>query len=120
MRLDPRPLTDHERSVLDRVLSSEFDGVLELRDQARDVQVVGRCDCGCPSVDLRANPNRPKAQATGRLAPVELQVRPRADEPPGNIILFLDDGQLSYLEYVYYTDSPPPSWPTADRLRNLT
>jgi hypothetical protein len=32
---------------------------------------------------------------------------PTADEPPATVILFVDDGRLSYLEYVYYSESPP-------------
>jgi hypothetical protein len=33
--------------------------------------------------------------------------RPLADEPEGDVILFVKDGRLSYLEYVYYTDRAP-------------
>jgi hypothetical protein len=116
MQLDPRPLNDVEQAVLGRILSRDFQGVQALREQALDVQVVGRCDCGCPSVELEPSPLRPKSDQVGRLAPVELEVAPEGDEPPGQIILFVDDGRLSYLEYVDYSDSPPESWPAIERL----
>jgi hypothetical protein len=116
MQFDPRPLNDDERAVLGRLLTRDFQGVQALREQAADVQVVGRCDCGCPSVDLEPLPELSRSDQVGRLAPVELEVAPEADEPPGEIILFVDDGRLSYLEYVFYSDSPPKSWPTVERL----
>lgn len=52
----------------------------------------------------------------GRLVPAELQVEPDADGVPGSVILFVDDGLLSYLEYVYYTDEVPTTWPTTAQL----
>jgi len=55
MEIEPRPLTRDEQSVLDRLLSVEFDGVAELREQAEGATVTGLCDCGCPSVDLGVN-----------------------------------------------------------------
>lgn len=116
MKLHPRGLTEDERAVLGRLLVAEFQGVDSLRDQAIDVQVVGRCDCGCPSVDLEPISGRMRSDQAGRLAPVELAVAPEADEPPGEVILFVDDGKLSYLEYVYYSESPPTAWPSNDRL----
>lgn len=116
MKLDPRPITDDERAVLSRLLATDFQGVDALRDQSVDVQVVGRCDCGCPSIDLEPAPGRARSDQIGRLAPVELAVVPEADEPAGEIILFVDHGQLSYLEYVYYSASPPSSWPADERL----
>ena len=102
--------------MLDLVLSPDFAGAEELREQAKSVFVVGGCDCGCPSVDLRA---RRGACATGldsRLVPSELEVVPAGDEPPGQVILFADDGRLSYLEYVFVGETPA-TWPDPSRVR---
>jgi hypothetical protein len=61
------------------------------------------------------------ARMNFRLAPVEGRVASASDEePPGEIILFVDDGRLSYLEYVYYSDAPPPSWPPASQISTVT
>jgi hypothetical protein len=49
-------------------------------------------------------------------SPVELTVAPEADEATGEVILFVDDGKLSYLEYVYYSELPPKAWPSDERL----
>jgi hypothetical protein len=103
--------------VLDRLLSVEFAGVAELREQAEGAAVTGLCDCGCPSVDLGVNSTAPSSANQARLSPVEGQIAP-AGEPPGDIILFLDHGRLSYLEYVYYGDMPR-SWPPIERVTSL-
>lgn len=39
----PRPLTEAEQSVLNRLLSPDFDGVDALPAQAQGVRVVGHC-----------------------------------------------------------------------------
>ncbi len=51
--MDPRPLTQRERGVLEVLLSVEFDGVENLRRQVAEVVVVGVCGCGCPSIDFQ-------------------------------------------------------------------
>ena len=119
MQINPRPLTDDEERVLRRILDADFRGVAALLEQFVGVQVVGHCDCGCPSIDLQPRPGSARSDQAGRLAPVELLVTPVADEPPGGVILFVDDGQLSYLEYVYYSEAPPSEWPSDDRLSRV-
>ena len=102
--------------MLDLVLSSDFDGADELREQAKSAFVVGGCDCGCPSVDLRAWRGAPAVGLASRLVPSELEVVPAGDEPSGQVILFADDGRLSYLEYVFFGDTPA-KWPDPSRIR---
>ena len=119
MRLDtPRPLSTTERSVLDALLAESFPGVQELRMQVEHATVVARCDCGCPTVDLTVPPEIPPSpvRTPNRLAPVEGRVRPLAEEPVADIILFVDDGQLRRLELVSYDDPAPSEWPSLDRV----
>lgn len=119
MQFDPRPLTDDEGRVLGQILDAEFQGVAALREQLGSVQVVGRCDCGCPSIDLEPGSEGARSDQVGRLAPVELEVLPMVDEPPGEVILFVDDGKLSYLQFVYFSDAAPHDWPAEDRLSRV-
>ena len=119
MRLDdPRLLNEAEKRIMAALLAPDFPGVGELRAQVADALVVGRCDCGCPTVELLVPPDAPSSMVTthARLAPVEGHVTPIADEPPGDIILFVDDGRMTCLEYVSYDDPAPSEWPTLDRL----
>ena len=116
VEFEPRPLTDDDHRVLDLILAATFDGVEPLRAQSRSVQVVGRCTCGCPSIDLAVTVDAPRAVRVDGLVPVELNIAPLAEEPPGQVILFVRDGELSYLELVFYEDRPPTGWPASDRL----
>ena len=116
MKVDARPLNDAERGVLAALLEPEFDGVRELRQQATALQVVGQCDCGCPTVDLRTGRPAASALRQRRLSPVEGRVAPQHDEPPGEILMFLEDGRIVSMEYVYYTDHPPAAWPELHRV----
>ncbi|CAN5649996.1 hypothetical protein BH10ACT8_BH10ACT8_23780 [soil metagenome] len=119
MQFEPRPLTNDEQRVLGQILDAEFQGVAALREQLAGLQVVGRCDCGCPSIDLEPSSDIRWSDQVGRLAPVELEVKPVADEPPGRVILFVDGGKLSYLEYVYYSEAAPHEWPADNRLERV-
>jgi hypothetical protein len=119
MRVDPQPLGDRERAVLDFLLRVEYAGVDELRQQAVTAVVVSRCDCGCPTFDVATGPETPAADMPDGPAPVGLRIAPVSDEPPGDVILFLKSGRLSSVEYVYYSDRVPSEWPDESRLTVL-
>jgi hypothetical protein len=115
----PRALNADERLILGALLAPDFPGSSELRDQVRDAKVVGKCDCGCPTVDIEVSRSATRSSVVvrDRLAPYEGRVVPEADEPSGDIILFVDDGYLSCLEYVSYSDPSPTQWPPLDRVQ---
>jgi hypothetical protein len=108
---DPRPLTQAERAVLEALLAADFEGAPALREQMKSVQVVGRCKCGCPSVDLRPGRRTPAAGLKWSIVPVEAETPPGDDGLPYTIILFAHGGRLSYLECVWHGDEPPSTWP---------
>ena len=114
-----RPLTTTERALLDALLDSEFDGVEELRAQARWATASTGCECGCVTIDLHVPEDVPASSAAGP-APVEGTVVDAAGEPIGGVLLFVQSGRLSGLE-VHSLDEPrsvpPPervSWEIAD------
>jgi hypothetical protein len=115
---EPRPLNDAERAILDALLTPEFPGSAQLWSQMPDAVVVGRCDCGCPTVNISVAKTAPRSDAAlnGPLAPYEGRVAPLSDEPVGDLLLFVNDGYMSSLEYVFYTDTPPMEWPRLDRV----
>jgi hypothetical protein len=110
-----RPLTGSERSTLDLMLSMEFEGVEALRKQSLTVLVSGRCGCGCPTIDLTTSPEVERSPIVDLVSPVQGRVEHGEGRAPGELILFLDEGRLSSLEYVYYEDIPT-SWPDIDRV----
>ena len=90
-----RPLAAAERDLLAHILGRSGDaaGLLAQLDTAR---VVGRCECGCPTVDLAvgepfapdAPPSQLVADAAGR-SPEGVDVE---------VLVFARDGRLSCLE----------------------
>jgi hypothetical protein len=111
-----RPLTSNERGILDLLLTQDFQGVDALRAQVPHASVVGRCTCGCATVDLAVDKERCKpASSYGRPILSEAQVVVDDDEPLGGVIVFLDDGYLSALE-IYSSGDPIPNWPSGDRV----
>jgi hypothetical protein len=118
---EPRRLTKAETDIVSVLLAPDFPGASELRAQVPEACAVGLCGCGCPSVEIEVPPSIAPSpvQTRSRLAPFEGRVSPLADEPPGDIILFVDDGYLSYLEYVSYVDLAPTEWPPLSRVSVL-
>jgi hypothetical protein len=110
---DRRPLTPRERSVLDLLLTADFPGAAELRVQARTARVTGRCACGCPTIDLAVDDAAPVAGVDGRVA-VEVDVA------EGGLIVFVDEGRLSGLEYWSVADETPAEFPPPERIRVAT
>jgi hypothetical protein len=108
MTVLPRPLSDRERSVLDALLGADFPGVEALRDQARSVQVEGRCDCGCPTIRFSSAPGRHRLVAEG------------ASDEGQDVLLFAGERGLDSLESSWTTDSPPVEFPPAEALRVRT
>ena len=51
-RVEPRPLTAAERAVVTRMLALAREWPPPLPVALDSLRVVGRCDCGCASVDL--------------------------------------------------------------------
>jgi hypothetical protein len=115
--VEARSLATEERAVLDLLLALDFPEASALRHQVDKAEVVGRCDCGCPSIHICVPEAVPSAALPDGVVPAELRVTSADDEPEGDVILFVRNGRLDYLEYVFYTDDPPPAWPNISRLR---
>jgi hypothetical protein len=94
--MEPRDLTDRERSLLDLLLTRDFAGVDELRRQTSTVRTTGlSCTCGCPSFSL----------VPDRVEPAAVSERMVSDahgtDPLGNsvtVLLFVEDGYLAGVE----------------------
>lgn len=106
---ETRPLAPHERTALDTLLAADFPGAGELRAQAVTARVSGRCGCGCPTIDLEVDEAAPRAALKGSVA-VE------ADVPDGGLIVFVDGGRLSCLEYWTTADETPAEFPPPGRI----
>lgn len=113
----PRRLTEAERRILDVLLSEDLPDAEELRAQIPHTVVVGRCDCGCPSVYLEVPVEvRPASAKPAHRWPRTADVAPAGDGLPATIVLFLKDGRLSGLEYASVGDQSKVEWPSSERI----
>jgi hypothetical protein len=108
----PRPLSERERAALDFLLAVEAPGVDELRAQAVTARVVGRCTCGCATIDIAVDRRRGHASELMRSPAIEARTELSEDlDEFFELLLFVDGGWLSSLEIVYYGDQPPRELP---------
>ena len=103
-RLATRPLHATERAILELLLTADFPGVEELRAQARDVEA----DSDGLVVGLVARSDSPPARVITR-TPVQANVD--GDGFDGGLLLFVDNGKLSALEYWWVTEEVPDRFP---------
>ena len=113
----PRRLRSTERALLDFLLDHPL-ARDELRAQAANMVVDGRCSCGCPSIVLRGDPKAPRARYKKTEAPTK-----RTDWVPleattargGSIVtLHVLNGRLYELE-IWKTFIDPENKPEARR-----
>ncbi len=113
----PRALTPAEHDVLTFMLSADFVGAVELRAQLPHAQVVAVWVAGLPSVDIAVPGTVAKAPVPDGEIPAGSEVRDRAGEYLGEILVWVTDGYLSALEYAWVTDDPPTRLPEVAELK---
>jgi hypothetical protein len=112
----PRPLTEREKAVLQFLLSPQFPGVDDLRDQAMDV--LAEDELSDPSISLVSNKLRAK-QAVGVLAnPVRALTTHSLQDPQiVQLFLFVRDGWLDMIDLTWYGDEMPTELPDPSSFR---
>jgi hypothetical protein len=104
-----RALHPRERDALDTLLAAEFAGAEELRAQARTALAAS----DSLVVDLIVDKSLPKVVVHHRI-PVEAAVDGAGYD--GGLILYVDDGRLSALEYWWVTEEAPDGFPPASAI----
>lgn len=99
-----RGLHPRERAALDALLAAEFPGAADLRAQAETAMVVG----GALVLDLAVDRSLPCA-AVDKRVPVQAAVDGEGYD--GGLILSVDEGRLSGLEYWWVTEEAPTGFP---------
>ena len=97
-----RSISDSEVAVIERALAvaATDESAQDLIGLVRSLQVVGRCGCGCASVDFRV-------PAQGQVARIVADAMAKA--PDGEhlgLIVWALDNHLSGLEIYSYSDRP--------------
>lgn len=104
MEVEPRPLTEREAAVLHEMLrGTPFEATV-----IDELRVVGKCDCGCPTIHFTDQPN------TSTIA------HARVADTDDTLLLFADGVRLSSLELAWVSDEPPDELPPASSVTRTT
>lgn len=112
----PRPLTDLEAGVITKLLSVGRRGSAEYMKQIPYAQVVSTWGVGSPSVDVAVGPAAAAAGGVTDGIFVDGAVTDPAGRPIGEVILWVEAGRLSGIEYAWYTDERPAKLPEPDQI----
>jgi hypothetical protein len=109
--LENRPLSPAEEAIVRWLLrnGSGVGDLSHLEATVGELRVVGRCSCGCPSVDFTIGGQAPGA------APIANGHGTTADGLEVGVMLWERDGVLSGLEFYDLTE-PVRALPLADTL----
>lgn len=101
-----QPLPAEVAEALDVVLIASDPVHRVLRDQVAHLGVQGRCSCGCGTTyfDLDVGAVVPAATGQGTVVAASAQLVTEAGEYPGEILVFAQNGYLSWLEVCSWTD----------------
>ena len=98
--------------MLDFLLAVDAPGIDELRAQSATAGVVGRCTCGCATIDIAVDRSRAPAAPFTRSPAIEARTELSEDpEKARELLLFVDDGWLAGVEIVYHGAEPPREFP---------
>ncbi len=110
-----RPLTGQVRELLRYVLGeADFPGSDELLQQASSVNVVGG---PVTMLDLRVTGPTAASAFTDGPIPLSVMVLDPDGVALGELLIWVNDGYLSSLEFAWWSDDPPDQLPTLDRVR---
>ncbi|MDQ3725034.1 MAG: hypothetical protein M3335_03930 [Actinomycetota bacterium] len=115
--MESRRLKPEETAVIRVLLDhADFAGRDELLEQVPGARVVGRCGCGCATVELAVD-RAPAEDAPPYPIPNQATVLDEDGNPIGGVLLFVKDGCLAELEVYSFEDEPIRVFPGTDRLR---
>ncbi len=100
-----RPLSAHERVIAEWLLNNASNTARAFLPQLDHARVVGRCSCGCPTVDLKV------AEGTPPAIPQDNPIGDAVGEVDGNMVgvmMFQRGGYLTCLEVYDLSDIEHP------------
>ncbi|MFE1909592.1 hypothetical protein ACFW96_39110 [Streptomyces gardneri] len=103
--------------ALEAVLREDDPVHLALRRQVPHIHVQGRCTCGCGTTyfALDTHAVEPAPSGPGTVVAAEVAIFTEDGECPGEVLLFTQDGYLSWLEVCTWSDGTEVTLATAIR-----
>ncbi|WP_370468530.1 hypothetical protein [Streptacidiphilus sp. P02-A3a] len=101
------PLPDDVARVLDVLLDGADPAHAVLRRQIPHLRVSGRCRCGCGTAYFALDPAALEAAPSGpgTVVAAEAQLYLADGDCPGEVLVFAEDGYLSWLEVCSWSDT---------------
>lgn len=109
------PLTEQVRELLvDLLRQADFPGSNELLQQASNVNVIGG-----PVTMLELQVTRPVSASafTEGQIPLSAVVSDTVGRTIGELLVWVESGELNALEFAWWTDDPPDQLPAPDHVR---
>jgi len=101
-KAEHRPLTTEERTLLDWLIEKGSPEAQRYASQVSEIAVVGRCTCGCPSLDLALSDRTDRTTGPSEIL---ADFDGATDEGvPVGVILHAREGQISELEVYAVSD----------------
>jgi hypothetical protein len=108
-------VTKQVRDLLEKVLrQADFPGSGELLQQASSVSVIGG---PITMLDLRPSDASAASAFADGPVPLSMLVSDSAGNLIGELLIWVEQGYLSGLEFAWWTDDAPDEVPTADHVR---
>jgi hypothetical protein len=101
-----RPLTKEERTLLEWLITNGNPDAQQYTSQIADVTVVGRCTCGCPSIDLAVGDHEQRKSGPSTIL-ADFEGKTREGIEVG-VILHAREGHISELEVYAIPDVKAP------------
>jgi hypothetical protein len=118
IRPERRSLTEKEGTLLEWLLANGRPDAKPYRSQVANVNVVGRCTCGCPSIDLAVGEREQR-----KTAPSIILADFEGRTPEGvevGVILHAREGEISELKvYAIPVVDGPFNLPSIESLKRL-
>ena len=95
---EPRELSIDEWSILNKMLSVDFEGKDIISIQLKSAKVIGYCPCGCKTIDIQVGSNLPKYEYNKRV-PIELRIFSE-EEVPIIASIHVVNGYINELEII--------------------
>jgi len=118
IRPERRPLTQEERKLLEWLLANGSPDAKPYLSQIASVNVVGRCTCGCPTIDLALGDREQRKTAPSIILADSVGKTPEGIEV--GVIVHAREGEISELEVYAMPDWKGPfNLPSVESLKQL-
>jgi hypothetical protein len=118
IRSERRPLTEEERKLLEWLLANGSPDAKPYLSQIANVNVVGKCTCGCPTIDLALGDCEQRKTAPSIILADFVGKTPEGVEV--GVIVHAREGEISELEVYAIPDWQGPfKLPSVESLKQF-